>query len=216
MAIAYDNATQGSAATATSITFAHTCTGANLVLYVGSIGSTTSDLQTGVTYNGVAMTAIDKLQHTGGRWDYSWVLIAPAAGAHNVVVSASGSDYINASAASYTGARQSSQPPHKTKDSNGSASTLTGTIDTSSAPSTDNCWVLMFGQREGGAVGVGAGSTLRAGNTPGVIDGNGAKTPAGSVSLIVTTDGAGNKSIGYQMFSIAPAPIINSNFFALM
>jgi hypothetical protein len=60
MAIAVDATSQDHSATATSLTFSHTCSGSNRILFVGIVGDITTDTVTGVTYAGVSMTLVGK------------------------------------------------------------------------------------------------------------------------------------------------------------
>ena len=107
MAIALDVGTSGgNNGGGTSHTYSHTCTGSNLILFVGVSTNSSSDLITGVTYNSVAMTLVDKQAGTSTNYSYLFYLINPATGANNVVVSASSSTTIYSGAVSYTGAKQ--------------------------------------------------------------------------------------------------------------
>ena len=183
MAIAFDSATQqADAGGISSLTFSHTCSGSDRILFVGTEGTTGgSDLITGITYASVAMTRIGSAyKGAGGRFINLFYLIAPSTGANNIVISASGVDVIGASASSYTGVNQSSQPD-AFATATATASTLTGTVTTVA----DNCWTVMFAH--GDNITAGAGTTVRAtGSGYGICDSNGAKTPAGSTSLIAT------------------------------
>lgn len=89
MAVAVGTVTTGTVSSSTGLTFSHDATGASLLMvYAGSRGSGGPTV-TGVTFNGVSMTLVDGgvEAQTGGYWYY---LLAPATGAHNVVVSFSG------------------------------------------------------------------------------------------------------------------------------
>src|SRR3990167_11248949 len=96
--------------TASSLTFSHTCTGSNLYLKVTvGVNFTDSDV-TGVTYNGVALTLLRALENT--MRDEYWYLIAPATGAHDIVVSFAGASREKVcNAESYTGVHQTT--PHR-------------------------------------------------------------------------------------------------------
>lgn len=209
MAIAFDTSTDaGFTAGVTSKTFAHTCTGANLILFVASWGDIVNDVVTGATYNGVAMTLVGKALESGGRWAYLFSLIAPATGAHNVVISASSSISIAGMSASYTGVRQSSNPDVST--------TATPTADspvTSLTTLANNSWTFLCARNGIGASTAGAGSTLRKSSSNGlaIFDSGGAITPAGSYSMTVTAAGA---SWALIMASFAPVATTNSNFLA--
>jgi len=103
MAIAFDATSSGSSGGASSITFAHTCTGSNRVLFVTVIGEVIPSI-TGVTYAGVAMTQVGSSVSGGGsRSIHLFYLDNPASGANNVVVSSSPSGFMSAVSSSYTG-----------------------------------------------------------------------------------------------------------------
>ena len=109
MAIALDSAsTYKTQFPGTSLTWAHTCTGSDLILIV-TVTVEQGDRVTGVTYNGVAMTQGIKAAN-GVPYLYIYYLVNPATGANNIVVSVSSSSDIHAASASYTGASQTGQP----------------------------------------------------------------------------------------------------------
>lgn len=196
MAIARDAVTANQSTTGTSLTFAHTTSGSNRLLWVGVRSGVNEDFITGVTYGGQAMTFVRKRQAQAGdlRWVYLFVLINPPSGTNNVVVSASGSTSINASAVSYTGVRQTSQPPQSNDGYHDTSLTLGVTT------TDDNCWLVGFFRSTGSVASAGAGTTELGGslfNSP--MDSNGAKTPAGSHSLVVN-----GSSVTGVMMSIAP------------
>lgn len=207
MAIAFDIASDGGLVNpGTSLTWSHTCTGSDLILFAGCFGQTGSDVITGITYNGVAMTLVDKILEGGasGRYTYLFYLLNPATGAHDVVISASGSTAISGLAASYTGVKQSGQPDASAKNS---AAGLAGNTDYTTSVTTiaDNCWTVLFAKNNSGAPTASAGSTEREdnGNGIGIYDSNGVITPAGARSMLVKT--AGVADWGSVMASFAPA-----------
>ncbi len=190
MSIAFDAATDGGVVnTATSLTFAHTCSGSNRMLFVSVVAGNTPNTITGVTYNGVAMTKIDSVINGTDRYVYLWYLIAPGAGAFNVVVTSNANELIMATAASYTGVKQSAQPDAHTTN------TGTSPVTTSVTTVADNCWTILVGYANGGALTASTGSTFRVqGATftnPTMFDSNTALTPAGSKSMAVTATGSG-------------------------
>lgn len=101
MAVAFDAASQGNAAAATSLTYAHTTTGADRGLFAGVCVNDNRSI-TGVTYNGISMTAVE----TGSPSYRLYGLIAPATGANNVVVSVDAAGNITSVAVSVTGMDQ--------------------------------------------------------------------------------------------------------------
>jgi hypothetical protein len=181
MAIAFDAVTNGSfTGGGASRTFSHTCGGTNRILFVNV--HTNTDVVTGVTYNSVAMTRVN-----GQATDFyitTWVLMNPASGANDVVVTCSASTNIIPNAISYSGVSQSGQPEVSALNSAGSGSSITSSLTTL----TDNNWVMMFMRKNsGGSATGGTGTTVRVDDsTYGLhaFDSNGAISPAGSTSLI--------------------------------
>lgn len=199
MAIAFDAATDGGNVNpATSLTFAHTCTGSLGLLVVGFNGDIIggADDVSSVTYNGVALTLADKQvgAGTGGdRNTYLYFLLGPATGAHNVVITCSSSHVIQGGAASYTGVKASGQPDAHTVNAEllSSLKTLTTTLTTSA----DNCWTVLVencydGGPGAGSPGAGAGTTRRTADATnggwGLFDSNAVVHPAGAASLTTT------------------------------
>lgn len=158
MAIAYDATAHGNTAGATSLTFSHTCgTGANRILWVSFRVGSNSDLPTGVTYGGIAMTqAIKRNDASGTQYAYLYYLVNPATGANNVVITLSLSASIVSASASYTGAKQSGQP-----DASGSNGAAPGTsVSTSITVVAASSWVISFVCNDG---------TLAMTNSTGVV-----------------------------------------------
>jgi hypothetical protein len=184
MAIAFDtNSTlhQGTS----SVTFSHTCTGSNLILFVASHSSTTTS---GVTYNGAAMTKITQKTLGSGAELSLWYLIAPSTGAHNVVATGSGgAPTVSAWSASYTGVQQRSQP-----DASGVAGPTTSTSFSQSLTSVaDNCWAIWAGFTASGSTDTaGSNTVLRVQDIALVglflADTGAAKTPAGTDTMNMT------------------------------
>src|SRR3990167_9665452 len=109
MAIAFDAATNGgNVVPGTSLTYSHTCTGSDLLLFVEVRENVAAPTHiTGITYNSVALASIA----TNANGDASelislWYLAGPATGAHDVVVTAGSSTTFTSAAISYTGCAQ--------------------------------------------------------------------------------------------------------------
>lgn len=214
MAIAYDSGTNSTMASGTTVTFSHTCSGTDRILFVGAWSRGTD--VSGVTYNGVSMTACGTGINIGPDGDRfrMYYLVAPATGTNSVVVTGnSGAALVAGTSVSYTGASQTGQPDGYFTTT-GSGSSYTGTITTTA----DNSWaVMMVRTVTTGTSTAGSGTTRRT-NTDGhfqLFDGNGAKTPAGSYSLNATSS---SQSYGVVMTSFSPSitSTVNSNFFAFM
>jgi len=215
MAIAFDASSQGSAS-ATSVTVAHTCTGSNRILITGIwVQDPAGDVVTGVTYNGVAMTQINKSINTATYGSvYLYYLIAPATGTNNVVVTKTGTDLAYAVSASYTGALQSSQPNVQNVGT-GSGTSLTVSVTTT----VDNCWLVGYCKSAGGTLSAGANTFARQQGPNNAqtyfFDSNAAKTPAGSFSLVASDTGTNAKA--FCIAAIAPSlASTNGNFLSFM
>jgi hypothetical protein len=205
MAIAFDSTVDGGATTATSLTFAFNNVGGN-ILFVGFLGDASTDDITGVTYNSVALTPINKIQ--GRRWTYLYILPNPAAGSNNVVISCTASHYITGGALSYSGTNLTGQPDASTTNI---SSVAVATLTTALTNVADNCWDMLIENGYDGGItpSAGAGTTYRVSDGAfqewGLFDSNSAKTPAGSVSLTTNYNGPSNK-IAHVMASFAPVP----------
>lgn len=211
MAIAFD-AKAESSVTSTSLTYSHTCTGSNLILWVGVVTyGNALDHVTGVTYNGVAMTRTTNgfnNNSASGPAVYLYYLVNPSTGANNVVISVDSSRLIIGLSASYTGAAQSGQPDNSATNQTASGTSLSVSLTTVA----DNCWLVgMMDVNNGTALTAGANTTLRqqdttsGQNSNGLFDSNGAKTPAGSYSLACSWTSAQRAAMCIASFSPAGA-----------
>lgn len=206
MAIAFDAVSNGTAASSTSITWSHTCTGSDRILVVSVEGGTTSTTDvTSVTYNSVSLTKAVAYNNNENRASYLWILVAPATGANDVVVTKTSSDYMAVGAMSYTGASQTDQP-----DSFGTGTLASGTtVSPTTTVIASNCW-LVGGARMSGAGGISAGAntTIRYQNGAefGFGDSNGT-VGTGSQSLNFVSAGTGTADA--VVISILPvAPLV--------
>lgn len=163
----------------------------------------------GVTWNGVALTSIDT-QNTSFFKLQAWYLKSPATGSNSLVVTANASTEIYAGAMFYSDANTTTQPDVSGKQNNASGTTITQTVTTA----TDNAWLACCTLADGGGLAASTGSTTRGSilNTAfGVFDSNGAKSPAGSYSMLQTMNNANNAGI---IIGIKPSVAANTtNFF---
>lgn len=220
MAIAFDAATNFTRVNpGTSLTFAHTCTGSDLMLFVGIISD--HDRVNGVTYNSVSATLVQKQSpYDGGTATiYLYCLPGPSTGTNNVVISVSSSDQITGGATSYTGCLQSSTLDASVEN-HGTATSFSKAI-TSTA---DNCWAVAVVRNDvGEVVAPGAGCTRRASNGSGgtagfaaMLDSTSAIHPAGSFTM----SGSWTTNITYGVIvatvaPVAPPPSILGRMFAV-
>jgi hypothetical protein len=187
MAIAYDNFSTGNAST--TATVSHANAGNTLLCFI--VGDYAGDNLTSVTYNGVAMTFLDKHVVTGDRWNYSYIMQNAPVGTYNVVATISTSNGLEIQNVSYSGCATTGQPDAHTVNSGTGSGSLTATVTTTTAGD----WLVGKGvQSSSGVPTAGAGTTLR--GTSGaysnevVGDTNGAVS-VGSNSLLFTGPGTG-------------------------
>lgn len=136
MAIARDSSLanyKGTSSTSSTFSFTNT---AGDTMYVGTYAGSSTDIVTGVTYNGVSLTKIASKQLGTSQWIGIWYLKSPATGANNIVISASSSADIEGQVITYTGGNTTTQP-----DSFNSSST-SGNITTSTTVVDTGCWLV--------------------------------------------------------------------------
>lgn len=199
--------TRGNTATATttgtSLTYSHTVAASSDFLVVAVDIIAVLDDITGVTYNGVAMTrATNQVTPGGITRDYLYYLVAPATGAHNVVVSATPGVQIIAESVDYGGTKQTGQPD-STKLGGATSGTSAALPFTTVA---DNSWTVALIRCEMAPPSSSTGSvtivTSPADNGFILCDSNGPVTPAGSYTMNWTFASSNNNLVG---MSIAPA-----------
>jgi hypothetical protein len=211
MALAYDNSTDGAGA----LTFSHTTSGSNRILFVACAGqSNNTDSVTAVTYNSVSMTFVGKVQVPSSRYLYLYVLVNPASGSHSVVVTINTGSVLTLGAAiSYTGAGQGTQPDNSTTNTASSSSSITTSLTTVAS----NCWTVCVFGNQGISSMSGSGITnIRVtgsgtNGSYGIADSNSAVS--GSTSLGFTVS---STNIGMAMASFAPPAPVNARFLAFM
>jgi hypothetical protein len=207
MAIAFDTATDGGfIASPGPLTWSHTCSGTNRILWVGCFGNFGggSGLISGVTYAGVAMTQIATALVSGDRWIYLFCLEGTALGANNIVVSGT-ADFMGGAAASYNSAAQAGQPDATAHSSPGPNTALTQSVTTVAA----NCWAILVVRSSGGGTAAGSGTTLREFGASGIFigDNNGPVSAATTVNMTVTFTSGSSAAI---IASFAPFLVTKS------
>ena len=220
MAIAFDAASGiQSANTVSSLTYSFTCTGTDRLLLVNVTVRDTTTTVTGVTYGGTAMTAhSSNPQATAtpgeGRRNNLFILVNPASGANDVVISLSAATNLYSRAASYTGCKQTGQPDATGAATGNTVNTITMTVTTVA----DNCWLVGHFDLRGENMSAGANTTLRGTNSEIQFgDTNAAQTPAGSFSIKADTTSANNTGCTVLGYSIAPvAAAAAANHWLLM
>lgn len=216
MPIAFDAATNGGSATTTSLTFAHTTSGSDRVLIVNAVVEQGADDITDISYNGVPMTRVD-FGNQGGFTVYMYILVAPALGTNNVVVTLNTNIFVAANAISYTGCAQTGQPDNFTKQLTNSNTTQT----TSLVTVVDNCWTVLSSCGYTLPPVAGTGSTSRGlnNNAMNYYDSNAAITPAGSYSMTLThviTDAFFSMMVSLAPVPTGPAPIVLTEIITLI
>lgn len=189
MPIAYDAVSNsGFQAAASTYSWSHTCTGANLFLAVDvSLLSVAGTTVSGITYNGVALTLIGVKSSVSGACRIEcWGLANAAAGANTIEVTLTASIVSAACAVSYTGVNLASPTEafNSNQATNGGVADATLTVTTL----TNNAWVHAACTSDDDAMT--AGQTAR--NNVTGIGGSGANedtgpvTPAGGTAMNYT------------------------------
>ena len=200
MAIALDS-TSAVSATSTTVSVSHTCTGSNLILWVGLL-LLSPTAPTSVTYDGVAMTGLPATSANGSTDKiYLYYLTNPATGAHNIVVNNSGSVNTTLMAASYTGAHQAGVPDNQVIVTDAVRTSITSTLNVG----IPNSWLVGIYRNDVGAWTVGANTTERvegsgSGHATILVDSNSAQA-SGSRAMTATCLSANTAAI---MASFAP------------
>lgn len=209
MAIAFDTSVDGGlVASGTSLTWSHTCTGSNLILFVSLFGDTITDplgnIISGVTYNGAAMHEIGR-KNSGvalDRWCYLFYLSNPSTGAHNIVASATNPRAICGLSSSYSGVSAISQPDSFVVNSavaKGANTDYTTTLTTTQ----DNDWSIIVVRQSAGNLSPSTGShTVRISSSGlGLFDSNTVITPPGAYSMSAQSSLTANMSSVMASFS---------------
>lgn len=172
-------------------------------LLVVGVFNVSADGNPTATYNSVSMTRVASRAVGGStRSVHLYYLKSPATGTNTVAITQTGTTFLYATAASYSGTNTSSQPDSSSSNGASSATTLT----TSTTVVASNCWLVGVQSGDNGDFTTGgAGTTQRSHNASGyatIIDSNGTVS-TGSQSLVGNNTPAQN--IGCVLMSIAPA-----------
>ncbi len=202
-AITFD-ATSGQSNNNSPVT--HVCTGSNLLLWVMTLGDIGSDNLTGITYNSVAMTFVQKIQFPADRWTYNYIQINPSTGSHSIATS--GLTFNAIAGISYTGCAQSGQPTANTTHLQLSATTNSLTISVPNA----NSWIVgyIYGYSNNASVNVG---TLRVGGSGTTSTDTNGVVSTGSNTITYTSNIGANDSVAAILSIKPPSAAINSGFF---
>jgi hypothetical protein len=184
------NSTTGTSLTVSSVTAAGTNTVG--LVYIKEINGA-SEVCTGITWDGVAMTKIASQRiNNAERWTSLWYLANPTATSSSVTVSLSTSTFCRASVTYYVGVNQTT-PIDASGTNTASAAT---TFNTSLTSVANYCWHVMGSANDTGNQAAGTSTLLRGtASDSNILDSNSAKTPAGSVTLQATGASAGWGSV---------------------
>lgn len=214
MAIAFDNASTGTVASNTVLTYSATVgVGSNRILLVafvkhgcpGDITGTTT-----ITYNGASLTYLGKGAYAAcPAHVYVYYMVNPSSGANNVVISTGGSNSAIYSAwASYSGVSQSSPIDGFVEHSPGAQS---NSVSASHTVTAANCWgiscALTFNMTCAEVdANQGVLTTKRSCHDDGVAIGDTNGTVStGSVTMGWDRNTAGNSFSGLVNLSLTPA-----------
>lgn len=199
MAIALDSVDAGTVLDNVSSpgTISHVTNGSNRLLLVGF--GISSDVATGVTYAGSAMTQLVKGTTTSFGVSYIYGIVAPNTGTNDIVMSWTGATFLRGYGVSYTGVKQSNLPDGTAFrfDSN-NVTSIVGTVATNSSPT----WAMAV-TRSSAAMSAGANQTIRGTSFANLMvgDTNGNITPAQAFPM--TTNQTGTSEMSIIMASFA-------------
>ncbi|TCU78852.1 hypothetical protein EDE08_101634 [Bradyrhizobium sp. R2.2-H] len=207
-AIAFDNSTTNHTASASSATYSF-CVGAvsNPITYVAfSANKLALPAVSSVTYGGAPLTASaftpQSLPTDATVRVYLYYLLNSPTGCNNVVITFTSTvDEVNSQAVSYSGVGS------VTTDTHVSGTGTSGTLTTTTT--ADNSWIVgVFRNNNNGDGTAGSGTTKRAfvAGQSGFYDTNGAKSPAGSYSIISTFGSAQYGGVGVSMSPFVASP----------
>ncbi len=203
MAIAFD-ATSKASGSGTSLSWSHTCTGSDLILFVSLTWSST-DTPT-VTYDGVSMTGITSYSTTYTTAVY--YLIAPPTGSHTISITFTNSETsIAGVASSYTSVNQTSPISNSASAENVVSVNVTATLEGS--------WLLGIGGASlsgGQSWTAGTGFTIRNQQISGsyavaLEDSNGIVSTGSETITINPSIGGGSFFTLGVVFAPAPLPL---------
>ena len=197
----------GGEAAFTTLSWSHTTSGDDRILYVEvAFGPTTAETVSSITYNSVALTEV--ISENGGDNNRIsiWRLIAPATGANTVLVTMSASTLRGCAAAiSLTGVDQT------TPDDTASAGTATDTTPTINITNsaTDDLVLGFLNFRNETAATVGAGQTTRVTQTGNPTSQNlyCSSEPGAAGTITISWSGASNLW-KIAAFSVNPVAVV--------
>lgn len=217
MAIVFDTAAGFNYSTGSQTKSFTVGSGANRILFVGvlALNNSAGEALSGVTYNGVAMTQVRKVQSSGDfAWTYLYQLVNPASGAHNIVATNTNPSNctMGVAAASYAGALQTSPIDN-------SAATIGGNSGISVSPTIAGGgeWVVGYGAALSGSFQsrTGWNGTAGDGNNVQQMGDSAGIAPPSSYNIGI---GSGNSPSTVMLIaaSFFPVPSPSSGFFAVM
>lgn len=186
----------------TTLTYAHTCTGSNLVLVVGALDNNDQTF-TGATYATVAVTNVDNYNQVTAVRMWTGIQTAPTTGSNNIVITVTlpPTNWLDGVSTSYSGCAQTGQPDSFAQNSGAAGSTLT----TTTTVVATGCWLWGCGDARSALLDAST-MTLRARSTndePVAGDSNGT-VGTGSQSLQISeAPGTGDQK-SLLIMSISP------------
>lgn len=189
-AIAFDAApaAAGGGAAGTSLSWSHTCTGSNLVLWSGLLiaRAATGAAPTSSTYNSVAMTILANTVFCGGPTGdiYLDYLAGPSTGANTITWNFSGTGNLGTTgySTSFTGCAQTGIPDSSAATQNPSATNWSATTTVVAS----NCWMESNIVNGIGPITITAPATRRVNNGSQVFADSNATVGTGSQSIGAT------------------------------
>lgn len=204
LALVYDNSATGSSA-ANPITTSFTVgNNSNRILLV-AIRSNRVAPVTGVTYNGAAFTLVDQQQNLDTVDQSTWLLIAPATGANNFVISQGGGNTLVWSVHSYYNAAQSSQPHQHAMTLDPAGAPFGQTVTASITTTFPNCLIWGYVDVTQGSISGIPNNQTTSGTR--ISGDNGTLASPGAISVSATDSGSGTPACGIMAIAGAPSAL---------
>jgi len=212
-AIALDTAASNGSAGASPITWTHTVSGSNTILFVGLSMRDRTTTISAVTFNSVAMTFLDSSIQSGqAHQSHLYYLTNPDAGAHTISISTSSSITRTGCSISFTGVNQSA--PLGTQQKNSGDFTTT-TVDVSSAAGELVMDFIGVGGVTGLALTQGGGQTKQVEQAQGTTETGSISTEAGAGTVTMSWSWTGaffRDQIAVPVKAAGGVPILASQY----
>lgn len=204
--IGIDATSTGSSGSASPVTWSQYSTAAdsNRMVVVGCHDdSNSTDVVTGITYNGSAMTRMATVAVSSVAREWLYAILAPASGTSTVSVAFTGTPSMICASASYFNVGQTSIPDATSTAASAAATSLSVSLTTTAA----NDWLIGWAGNQGGSWSASTNSFIRVGQAGGLnrvlADSNGSVGAAGTYTFALNN----GSSVPVGLVAMAVKPV---------